>query len=74
MIKSTDISIVVQGSVENREETIKCLNSIRKILPQAEIILSTWEDSDIVNLDYDKLVLNKDPGAVYYEKRRPFDR
>ena len=62
MIDSKDISVVVQGAV-NKNETPKCLKSIRKFLPNAEIILSTWEGSDTKNLDYDILVLNKDPKA-----------
>ena len=61
-IKSKDISVVVQGAVD--KSTKKCLNSIRKYLPQAEIILSTWEGSNLKGLKYDILVPNKDPGGV----------
>lgn len=60
-----DISVVVQGAVD-RKYTIKCLKSIRKKLPQAEIVLSTWEGTDVSSLDYDVLVLNKDPGAYVF--------
>ena len=69
MIDSKDISVIVQGSI-NKKETVKCLKSIKKILPKAEIILSTWEESDVTNLDnlYNILLLNKDPGASYYYK------
>jgi hypothetical protein len=67
MFKSQYISIVVQGAI-NKKETPKCLKSIRKILPNAEIILSTWEGSDVEGLDYDILVLNKDPGASLIEE------
>lgn len=63
MIKSKDISVVVQGPI-NRFETKKCLKSIRKYLPDSEIILSTWEDSDVKDLDYDVLIENKDPGTT----------
>lgn len=63
MIKSEDISVVVQGAID-KVNTPKCLESIRKILPRAEIVLSTWEKSDVNGLDYDILVLNKDPGGV----------
>ena len=66
MIHSGDISVIVQGSI-NATETPKCLESIREFLPDAEIILSTWEGSDISNLDYDILVLSSDPGAVLME-------
>ncbi len=62
-----DISVIVQGAV-NKKETPKCLKSIRKYLPGAEIILSTWEETDVSGLDYDILVLNKDPGnTLIYE-------
>lgn len=61
-IKSEDISVVVQGAIST-EFTEKVLNSIRKYLPNAEIILSTWKGSEVSNLDYDVLVENIDPGA-----------
>lgn len=69
MIESKDISVVVQGAI-SKEETPKCLKSVRKFLPDAEIILSTWEGSDVSALDglYDILLLNKDPGCGYYYK------
>lgn len=41
-MKSNDITVVVQGAID-RKLTPKCLKSIRKHLPDAEIILSTWE-------------------------------
>lgn len=62
-ITSKDISVVVQGAIIEKE-TEKCLKSIRKFLPDAEIILSTWEGSDVTGLTYDKLVLSKDPGGA----------
>lgn len=66
-IDTKDISVVVQGAI-TRGVIEKCLNSIRKYLPGATIILSTWEGSDVSNLDYDKLLLNKDPGASGYRE------
>lgn len=69
MIKSEEISIVVQGAID-KTETIKCLKSIKKYLPNAEVILSTWEGSDVKDLNglYNVLVINKDPGFGYYYK------
>lgn len=67
MINSKDISVVVQGAINNME-TPKCLKSIREFLPGAEIILSTWISSDVTGLDYDVLVLSEDPGNVLMEK------
>lgn len=60
-----DISVVVQGPISD-ELTPECLKSVRKYLPGATIILSTWEGSNVGGLDYDKLLLNKDPGCFTY--------
>ena len=60
-IKTSDISVVVQGAVDPIN-TVKCLKSIRKNLPDAEIILSTWKGTDVSGLDYDEVILNDDPG------------
>ncbi len=65
-IVSSDISVVVQGAIG--KYTKKCLQSVRKYLPEAELILSTWEDSDVEGLEYDVLLLNPDPGAVVFTK------
>lgn len=63
-INTKDISVVVQGAID-KINTQKCLENIRKFLTGAEIILSTWEGSDVSYLDYDVLILNKDPGIPY---------
>ena len=62
MILSKEISVIVQGAID-KKLTPKCLKSIRKHLPAAEIILSTWEGSDVLDLDYDVILLNTDPGC-----------
>lgn len=66
MINSKDISVVVQGAID-KVTTKKCLKSIRKYLPDAEIILSTWKNSEVNGLDYDILIENEDPRAVIYD-------
>lgn len=70
MINNRDISIVVQGPIAGLpcdkytdRYTHICLCSIRNILPGATIILSTWEGSNVEGLDYDELVISKDPGV-----------
>ena len=68
MIESKDISIVVQGAIDI-ELTTLCLKSIRKILPNSQIILSTWQGSNINDLDYDVLIENKDPGCTVCSKQ-----
>ncbi|MDD3149932.1 MAG: WavE lipopolysaccharide synthesis family protein [Candidatus Gastranaerophilales bacterium] len=57
-IKSSEISIVVQGPVFDTPElsTKKTVESLRKQMPDAEIILSTWKNSKTNNIDYDILV------------------
>lgn len=62
-IDSKNISVVVQGAVDTNLTPV-CLASVRTFLPQAEIILSTWEGSKTDGLDYDTLILSKDPGGV----------
>lgn len=64
-IHSKDISVIVQGAID-RKYIYKTLKSIRKFLPNAEIILSTWEGTDVSGLDYDILQLNEDPGAEVF--------
>lgn len=73
MIESKDISVVIQGAIS--KETIILIRSIRQYLPEAEIVLSTWEGSRVDKFDYDKLVLNKDPGAVsaVIDRKRMFN-
>ena len=62
-ILNEDISVVVQGAID-KKETIKCLKSVRRYLPKAEIILSTWKGANTSNLDYDIVIYNEDPGNV----------
>jgi len=62
-IDTKDISVVVQGAIDAKNTEL-CLKAIRKHLPGAEIILSTWEGSNVDGLIYDQLVLNTDPGAT----------
>ena len=66
MIDGKDISVVVQGTVED-VITKKCLESVRKYLPAAELILSTWEGCNVYELDFDAIVINTDPGSEVFE-------
>ncbi len=66
---NADITVVVQGPVQSLPErpqdegiTRRCLTSVRRFLPGARIILSTWENQDLDGLDFDELVINEDPG------------
>lgn len=62
-IKTNEISVVIQGNIGNKKELKENIKRIRKILPDSQIVLSTWESCDTQNIDYDELVLNKDPGS-----------
>jgi len=73
-----NISVVIQGKVFGepgdafeKQLTMQCISSIRNLMPRAEIILSTWQGSAVSHLDYDKLVLNEDPGAISYSDQEP---
>lgn len=62
MIPFKAISVVVQGPIHT-PRTKRVLEAIRRLLPKAQLILSTWEGSDTEGLDYDVCVYSKDPGA-----------
>jgi hypothetical protein len=71
MTEACDISVIVQGPLvhgpENKSDaavTRAVLASVREHLPGAELVLSTWEGSEITGLDFDQLVTSKDPGAL----------
>lgn len=67
MVDSYDVSVVVSGPILGTERNPKeyteraCL-SVRQFLPNAELILSTWENEDVEGIEYDKLILSHDPG------------
>ena len=61
MIDSSEISVVVQGPV--RPDTAESLSSVRRVLPRAEIIFSTWEDEKADGLPFDKIVRSRMPPA-----------
>lgn len=61
-IDTKDISVVVQGAVD-KMNTPKCIHSLRKHLPGAQIVLSSWVGTDISNLLVDDIVLSADPGG-----------
>jgi hypothetical protein len=65
------ISVVVQGDIIGQQTdsyqaqlTLQCLQSVKRLLPQAELILSTWNGSRVEHLPHDKLVLNDLPNEV----------
>lgn len=69
MIESKDISVVVQGAFD-KVNTPLCLKSLREVLPESEIVFSTWEGTVYDGQYCDKVLLNKDPGG-YVDKYCP---
>jgi hypothetical protein len=72
-IDPCQISVVVQGPVAGKPTdppearlTSRCLESLRRHLPGAQLILSTWAGSERDGLDCDVWVESADPGAVSY--------
>lgn len=63
-----DISVVIQGPLYRHlapERGVEaCLASVRRNLPGAEIIVSTWAGEDIEGLDADLIVLSAKPEAM----------
>ncbi len=62
-VDSEDISVVIQGAIDNIATT-NAIKSVREFLPKAQLIVSTWENSNCDSIDYDEIVFNKDPGAA----------
>ena len=71
MIQPYDISVIVQGPIMGGAERLtgRAIESVRRVLPGAEIILSTWHGSDTGALACDALVLSDDPGATNWLRR-----
>ena len=73
MINDQDISIIVQGPVffesayqVTPNATQLVFMRLRKLFPKSELILSTWEGEKVDGIPFDKLILNKDPGATWF--------
>ena len=74
MITSSDVSIVIQGAYykpsENNYDTKLVVMGWRQAFPNAEIILSCWENQDLMTEEdladlKVNIVLSKDPGPDY---------
>lgn len=58
------LSVVIQGPAT--PELATTVASVRRWLPRAEVIVSSWEGADVDGLDADTVVLSRDPGSVPY--------
>jgi len=65
-VDSEKISVVIQGplyrNLSPQRNIFTCIASIRKHLPNAEIIVATWLHEDIHGIDADQILLLEDPG------------
>lgn len=66
-IDSKDITVVIQGSTLAQFQGRSCVEatvkSVKKVLPQASIIISTWVGEEVFDLGVQKVIYNIDPGA-----------
>lgn len=67
-IASQHISVVLQGPV--RDETRKLIVSVRRLLPKAELILSTWPEENTDDLGCDIVVKSAVPPAYIQHERQ----
>lgn len=79
MIENKDITFVIQGPIirDNKNINLTAITSksIRKNFAESTIILSTWEGENVENIEYDKVIFNKDPGStlITFEGVERFD-
>lgn len=73
MIQDQDISIVVQGpiltdaafNITSQTTQLVC-QRLKQLFPQSELIISTWKGQDVSGIVHDKLIINEDPGATWF--------
>lgn len=67
-IPSADISVVIQGPLYrdgSRGVSIReCLDSLRRHVAGAELIVATWQGESVSGLDADRLLILDDPGTI----------
>jgi hypothetical protein len=75
-VADSDISVVIQGPLlmGQNEGAERCLASVRAVLPEAEIILSTWEGEDAGAVAAGALVVQSpDPGCFVMASGLPIN-
>lgn len=78
MIKSSDLSVVVQGKIftGSRGSTLDVLQSIRKYFPRCELIFSTWNTEQVCSSSAslcDCIIQSDDPGDYTDSKDTPIN-
>lgn len=74
-IQSSDVAVVVQGPLLDCDVSRACLKSLRRSLPGAQVILSTWSDDRCRNAamtlsretGVDEVVFSRDPGGEVHD-------
>lgn len=69
---ASEISVVVQGPVTRYGDgdlfhTARMLDEVRRVLPGAQIVVSTWENSDLSDIVADVIIQTPDPGGITFE-------
>lgn len=67
-VDSRDISVVIQGPLYRTLAPTRgidaCISAVRRYLPHAEIIVSTWAFEDLDGINADVVVTAADPGTL----------
>jgi hypothetical protein len=63
-LDGSNLSIIIQGALSSKEETIEIIKSYRAILPKSEIIISTWPDFKSLVPENEVVLISEDPGPI----------
>jgi hypothetical protein len=64
-ISTDEISVVIQGAIGRDDLPEQVVESARRHLPGAEVVLSTWEGERALELAVDRRLESVDPGASW---------
>jgi hypothetical protein len=70
-MESKNITFLLQGPIHNEKfkddmsVTGYVIKSIRENFSESKILISTWKNSKVKNLDYDEIVFYEDPGSDF---------
>jgi hypothetical protein len=64
-ISSDEISVVIQGAIGGDDLSEQVVGSVRRHLPGAEVVLSTWEGERELAVPVDRRIESEDPGAPW---------
>jgi hypothetical protein len=73
MVKPSEITFVIQGPIIEGVTQTSC-RLLREHFASSKILVSTWKGQPTNNIDFDKLVLNEDPGSTivkFTKKNQP---